>query len=225
MRTTKSPISIVCLNCSNNLQVSYKERHQRFCSQKCNASYHGKLRYKNNPDYYVELTKIMRNSEKYTLTRPRKESHYKWKDVSRVKICCHCSKNYSIKPYRILKSKFCSNACRMKGVRYNSSIEQKLQVILNKLNIPYTTQKHISNIDNKRKYTFVDIFIEPNIVIYADGDYWHSLKKTAEHDTYVNEFLIKQGYKIMRFSEDQINNHITKVKNDLMLAVVLQNRA
>ena len=64
-----------------------------------------------------------------------------------------------------------------------------------------------------------DAFVEPNIVLFADGDYWHSnpifypkpvteaQTKNLQRDTIENEKLIKEGYIVIRFWEfDLINN-------------------
>lgn len=44
-----------------------------------------------------------------------------------------------------------------------------------------------------------DIFIKPNICIFADGDYWHNLTNVAEKDKRQNE-----GYRVLRFWEHEI---------------------
>ena len=62
----------------------------------------------------------------------------------------------------------------------------------------------------------VDIFIEPNICIECDGDYWHSLLVGPEYRNYIpiqRDFIIdmeleKQGMKVIRFWEYDINNNL-----------------
>lgn len=59
-----------------------------------------------------------------------------------------------------------------------------------------------------------DIFIQPNICIFADGCYWHSCPRCelSDHntvrDTYVNEQLTKHGYVVIRFYEHEIKNNV-----------------
>ena len=64
-----------------------------------------------------------------------------------------------------------------------------------------------------------DAFIKPNIVLFADGDYWHSNPrfyeepkteaqiKNIKRDFKENDKLIKEGYIVLRFWEfDLLNN-------------------
>lgn len=87
-----------------------------------------------------------------------------------------------------------------KHVYGNTSIEKKLQLALVKLGIPFETQKKL--------FGRPDIFIEPNICIFADGDYWHGLEKAKKRDPEVNEKLIKEGYIVLRFWEHDINDDV-----------------
>jgi len=74
-----------------------------------------------------------------------------------------------------------------------------------------------------------DIFIKPNICIFADGDYWHAnpkfhkldslvsshrrlkhASKIWENDEKINQKLIQKGYNILRFWEHDINENPEK---------------
>ena len=61
-----------------------------------------------------------------------------------------------------------------------------------------------------------DIFIEPNICIFADGNYWHNYPNGNERDKQITNKLQTQGYKVLRFWENEINeninNCISKIK-------------
>jgi len=61
-----------------------------------------------------------------------------------------------------------------------------------------------------------DIFIDPNICIFVDGDYWHSLPKTIKRDQYVNYELTKQGYHIIRIKESDIKNDVGKTAKNII---------
>lgn len=90
-----------------------------------------------------------------------------------------------------------------------SKIELKLQHFLNELNIPFEKHKAISG--------HPDIFIEPNVCIFADGCYWHKcevcfdknkfteidLKKKA-YDNIITAKLKEAGYVVFRFWEHEI---------------------
>ena len=86
---------------------------------------------------------------------------------------------------------------RNKYTYSNTSIEIKMQNELTLCNIDFQLQKAIIGIP--------DIFIEPNICIFCDGDYWHNRPGSHERDTYVNKTLTAQGYKVLRFWEHAIN--------------------
>ena len=55
-----------------------------------------------------------------------------------------------------------------------------------------------------RLLTYADTFIEPNVVVYVDGNYWHNYPDGTKRDRYVNQCLIENGYKVLRFWESDI---------------------
>jgi len=61
----------------------------------------------------------------------------------------------------------------------------------------------------------VDVFIEPNICVEIDGNYWHKLPNVVERDKIIDFELNKQGYKVLRFWESNI-----KLNPDLCLKVL-----
>lgn len=92
-------------------------------------------------------------------------------------------------------------------------IELILYELLNELQIPFNKHKAIKMICQ------ADVFVEPNIVLFADGDYWHcnprfykkpktdAQRKNIERDRNANSKLIKEGYTVYRFWEyDLVNN-------------------
>ena len=89
---------------------------------------------------------------------------------------------------------------RNKYIYSNTSIEIKMQNVLKQQQIDFQLQKAIIGIP--------DIFIEPNICIFCDGDYWHNRPGAQERDEYVNETLKEQGYKVLRFWEHEIHNSL-----------------
>jgi len=93
--------------------------------------------------------------------------------------------------------------------RSNTSIELILQKELKERGIKFKTQKPISKIAKP------DIFIEPNICIFADGDYWHNLPNMKRKDIKVNKILSTNGFQVMRFWEHEIKNNIEVVMNEI----------
>jgi len=79
----------------------------------------------------------------------------------------------------------------------DTKIEIILQNLLKTEKIRFKTQKY--NLPGTP-----DIFIEPNICIFADGDYWHNTKEAKIKDIRINEQLKKMGYKVLRFWEHEI---------------------
>lgn len=89
-----------------------------------------------------------------------------------------------------------------------TSIEIKIKKLLDILRIPYKTHKAVMGISQP------DFFIEPNICIYCDGDYWHNLPNVIERDKKINDILKFAGYKVLRLWENKIiPMEINKFKN------------
>lgn len=55
------------------------------------------------------------------------------------------------------------------------------------------------------KTTFADFFFpEYKIVVYVDGDYWHTRPGSREKDARINNILAKAGYTVYRFWASEI---------------------
>jgi len=82
-----------------------------------------------------------------------------------------------------------------------TSIEIKLYKELKDRGLLFESQKLING------HFLVDAYIPSlNLVIEADGDYWHSLDKNIKHDKAKNAYLTKCGFGLLRISETDINN-------------------
>jgi len=68
-------------------------------------------------------------------------------------------------------------------------------------------------------HTIPDAYIpEGRIALYADGDFWHTLPKTAARDLRQNERLAGLGYVVRRFSEGDLRRDpVTLIKQALGL--------
>ena len=84
-----------------------------------------------------------------------------------------------------------------------SSLELKLKEKLNEKSINFISQYVY-------KLGFVDIFIEPNLCIFVNGDYWHSLEKQIAKDKVQIKFLQEKGNKVLCLWEHEINTDIGK---------------
>ena len=111
-----------------------------------------------------------------------------------------------------------------------TKIELLLSDAIKKENISFKNHKNILNI------TEIDIFVEPNICIYCDGDYWHANPKKydynkldnnqkwhVERDKRNNKILVDKGFIVIRFWETDIKNSIDKCMNEILLKINTNN--
>jgi len=96
----------------------------------------------------------------------------------------------------------------------DTSIEIKLQDFLATENVSFEKHKPITGQP--------DIFISPNICIFADGCYWHGCNKCnlekARHpdDSKITDKLQNSGYKVLRFWEHDIKNNFENVCSKIL---------
>jgi len=111
------------------------------------------------------------------------------------------SKSY----YRRIGLKGVLKQQRMKGP---TSIEKKVYDELKRRGILFEAQKLING-----KF-LVDAYIPSlNLVIEADGDYWHDLDRVKKRDKAKNAYLKKCGFGLLRLSEADINNDVKSCIN------------
>jgi len=90
---------------------------------------------------------------------------------------------------------------KQQNMKGPTSIEKKLYDELKKRGILFEKQRLING------RFIVDAYIPSlNLVIEADGNYWHSLPKTVEKDRRENAYLKKCGYNLLRLTGTEINN-------------------
>jgi len=100
----------------------------------------------------------------------------------------------------------------IKGVKIQqsgnpTSIEKKVYKELKERGLLFETQKVINE-----KFV-VDAYIPKfNLVIEADGDYWHNLDRVKKRDRAKNAYLEKCGFGLLRLTETEINNGLFKNK-------------
>jgi len=179
-----------CIICGKRFWVyesDIKRRKAIFCSKKCKGEWMSNHQLgKNNPCY---KGKIKRK-------------------------CLYCGKEFEVYPSLVKRSngaKFCSNKCRTIYYNYKTeswrklyqykgetSIEKIIEKQLMGNHIPYIKQIPLLGI------TIADFLLPNKIVIYADGDYWHTLPGRKEKDMIINQKLAENGYKVYRFWEKDI---------------------
>lgn len=97
--------------------------------------------------------------------------------------------------------------------RKDSKPERIMQIALALRGVVFEKHKPI--------YGQPDIFIEPNICIFIDGDYWHNRPEVKERDLEVNDTLTKQRYEVIRIWEKDIQDDPNKTV-DIVLKRVLE---
>lgn len=97
--------------------------------------------------------------------------------------------------------------------RVDSKPERMMQIALSLRGIKYEKHKPI--------YGQPDIFIEPNICIFVDGDYWHNRPEVQARDLEVNDTLEKQKYHVIRIWEKDVKQDVNKAV-DLILNKILE---
>jgi very-short-patch-repair endonuclease len=105
-----------------------------------------------------------------------------------------------------------------------SKLEYKFETLLELLEINFTHSYYIK--ETRKIYDFY--LPDQNILIEVDGDFWHCnpinhptpVCKSQEinliNDEFKNKWAKDNGYKLLRFWEDDINNNIKSVKQTLL---------
>lgn len=135
--------------------------------------------------------------------------------------CEVCGKERRVTKQQLkLGARFCSWSCasihKLKhGVLASpTSIELLLYAALDELGTTYVRQYRIPE-----ARTIPDAYVsEHRLVIYADGEYWHSLPKIAARDARQNARLAELGYTVRRLSEaDLRRNALETVRTALSI--------
>lgn len=88
-----------------------------------------------------------------------------------------------------------------------TGIEKKLYQELKSRGLLFEEQKLING------RFLVDAYIPSlNLIIEADGDYWHKLDRVQKKDKAENAYLTECGYNLLRLSEHEINDGSFKEK-------------
>lgn len=115
------------------------------------------------------------------------------------------------------RAKIKAARARQKMPLFDTKIELMMQDALTRVGIKFKTHKAITGQP--------DIFIEPNICIFCDGDFWHANPKFIEaqaihirknmkaediwkKDVIITNKLTTSGYKVLRFWESDIHENV-----------------
>lgn len=200
---------IVCGDAFNTTKWRINKCGSKYCSHKCQLIGINKKKAKNclicGKVFYPRNTQIRNGEGKYC----SQQCYYKSKVTRQHKKCKVCNNDFTIIQANVKKGYglFCSHTCRaLYAVKHqkqkDTDIELMLKQWLIENNIPFEEQKIIHNI------AVVDFFINPNICLFADGDYWHNLPGRKERDLEQNEKLNQIGYKVIRLLGSSIKKGI-----------------
>lgn len=209
----KTRITKTCEICGKQFDVQLwrfrrNPNEGRFCSLDCfGISCRGKPTWnkgqKMSEEISIKLSKahqrqgdMMRGIPKSIETK--KKMSNAWMGRKRDRAFCIAAQNSAIKRHEngVYKAQ-------------NTAIEKIVEMFLNDLGIPYKSQKNIGG-----PYV-VDFFIEKyNLVIEADGDYWHAnpikysvnnidayQSKKIKRDNSLDALIKKRGWTIIHFWE------------------------
>lgn len=110
--------------------------------------------------------------------------------------------------------KFCSYRCNgihqcRESKKNRTDIEMMIHQILVNNNIPYSEQINIGNIS-------VADFVVDDILIFADGDYWHNLPGRRDSDFIKTKKLESMGYRVLRFDGNFIKKYTDLVEKKII---------
>ncbi len=131
--------------------------------------------------------------------------------------CTICGRLWSKLTERLINKQTCTPRCAgikgyLSGERKETGIELKLQELLQNMGIEFVTQKPVLGV------TIADIFIYPNVAIFADGTYWHSGDIKEFKDMEKTKTLQKGGYVVLRLEEQEIDGDEVAVRKKLTYA-------
>ena len=131
--------------------------------------------------------------------------------------CSICGRLWRKKTDRLINKQTCAPKCAsikgyLSGERKETGIELKLQEMLCKMGVEFEKQKPLLGV------TIADIFVYPNVAIFADGDYWHKGAMKEYKDLQKTEKLEKGGYVVLRLKEQEIDNDPETVEKKLNYA-------
>lgn len=204
---------INCRNCGEQKKVRPKLVGKQFyCSMKCRDSYirkHGEYAGFYGKKHTEKTKEKMRMSKKDNPLNSRYWLGKKIPEEIRERMRIGSIGKGKGEKHWNWGGKFFGDAVKlgMKGLikqqnmKEPTSIEKKLYEELKNRGLLFEIQKLING-----KF-LVDAYIPSlNLVIEADGDYWHSLDRVVKKDRAENSYLIKCGYKLLRLSEHEIND-------------------
>lgn len=199
-----------CLNCNNAFETYFstsKTGRGKYCSVQCRIdSTKNSIPWNKGKKLHYQ---VWNKGKKYDQT----ECATRKSGVEKHVACKICEKQFKTTPSNLQRGrgKYCSRKCfyrgrlvdvqRQQNSKNPTSIERIFYDFLFKKNIVFEKQHLIND-----KF-LVDAYIPSlNLIIEADGKYWHSLPRVVKKDRAENAYLQKCGFNLLRLTEMEINN-------------------
>lgn len=160
------------------------------------------------------LTCSIKCASKFRLGKESKKKGKEYPNLQRaeIKICRTCGQSFRAKgdhngklggKNKRTPQIYCSHNCYVKGNRI-SGFECSVYEYLNQFNGNITQQT------KKGRWSFDMEIKNTNILIEADGSYWHSFEKAKERDERKKIWCNKNGFELFRIDELEFykNKHI-----------------
>ncbi|KKR10229.1 MAG: hypothetical protein UT38_C0014G0003 [Microgenomates group bacterium GW2011_GWA2_39_19] len=198
----------VCKRCGQEFRVSQvliKKGYGFYCSKECwfglfeNAR--KKLICRQCGKAFIVTKAVFKKGPKYC-SKTCKD------DFNRdhvTKICRNCKKEFKLPRSDVNRGRgsFCTWEC-YKHFDGETYIEKTVRLELEKIKIPFIQEAKFARFH-------ADFYLpDKKTIIECDGEYWHAQEKIKKRDLRKEEFLKDQGYKIIRFSGQEINRGIFK---------------
>lgn len=183
------------------------KHHSKESRKKMSVAHKGKISH-NKGKHLSEKTRNKISEARKGKYQGKENPHWKGGEIEIVCEVCGKKGHASRTNIRNGYGKFCSKRCSaIWGMRCakknNTDIERLLEDELIRRRVPYTKQVPLLGI------SIVDFLLSHDIVIYADGDYWHSKPGIKTRDANQDFVLSFYGYKVFRFSEIEIKTSAT----------------
>lgn len=245
-KSQKRKVKHKCLNCKKVFEIPYCHsiRGQgKFCSKKCYCNYNRtnfvcktcgkekivpkwrkkarifcslKCAYGNRTRDGITLNKTCEHCGKKFYQRPNSLRNHcsmkcriegEWNPKREIKNCLNCGNEFIKKESEPITRQFCSLSCYRK-YKGESHIERKFRLELDRRKIKYLQEIQVG------RYS-VD-FIVKNIAIEIDGNYWHDKEGIRERDRRKGMLLKLMGYKVVRFTETEINENVRECADKIL---------
>ena len=186
MGPPKNQVAKTCRGCAKQFSVPASNAHRyNYCTLECSLAHRGE---------YVPCKRCGKVFRR-TFGSGRKHCSEACRRPVHLVTCQECGNTFRVSPSDARTRRFCNKSCYRRHTG-ETSIEAKVREHLDGLGVIYFQEHQIGA-------WVVDFLVLPNLVIEANGDYWHSLR--PEVDLRKTRELEAMGYMVYRFTETEIN--------------------